>query len=312
MEHILFCNIAYMKYYDFDLHEETPRHGGKYVALTGDALEKNNFHKCDDDKFRGFVETKYRDGYESGQRPNKIRLENFNPSYISQDKINGVTVIFCAKSDLLNKHVIVGWYRNATVYRDRCNYKERQYNLECDINDAYLLDETDRTFTVPRAAREDFGIGTSNLWYAKEERATEWLCSVREYVNGYYTPLYEVETNPQVLPKEYRESGIGKKVWVNKYERNANARRKCLETYGTNCAICGFDSHLVYGDGFENRIEVHHIIPINQINDEYQIDPLKDLIPVCPNCHTMLHTKMHNGEYPTIDFLKSRIDSSKK
>ncbi len=60
---ILFCNIAYMEFYDTDIPEDTPRHGGAYVEQTGDAFEKDNFHLCDDDIYRGFVETKYVDSY---------------------------------------------------------------------------------------------------------------------------------------------------------------------------------------------------------------------------------------------------------
>ena len=60
---ILFCNVAYMEYYDYEVHEETPKHGGSYVSETGDAYEKNNFHVCEDGFVRGFVETKYRGLY---------------------------------------------------------------------------------------------------------------------------------------------------------------------------------------------------------------------------------------------------------
>ena len=59
MNIVLFCNIAYMKYYDADILEDPPKHGGAYVTETGDALEKSNFHVCEDGIIRGFVETKH-------------------------------------------------------------------------------------------------------------------------------------------------------------------------------------------------------------------------------------------------------------
>lgn len=46
-----------------------------------------------------------------------------------------------------------------------------------------------------------------------------------------------------------------------------------------------------YGPEFKNIIEVHHIVPLNQIGEAYVVDPINDLIPVCPNCHTALHSK---------------------
>jgi 5-methylcytosine-specific restriction protein A len=36
-------------------------------------------------------------------------------------------------------------------------------------------------------------------------------------------------------------------------------------------------------------IHVHHLVPISAIGSEYRVDPLADLVPVCPNCHAMLH-----------------------
>jgi len=38
----------------------------------------------------------------------------------------------------------------------------------------------------------------------------------------------------------------------------------------------------------------------------YEINPIKDLIPVCPNCHVMLHTKVKNEAY-TLNELKNMI-----
>ena len=80
-------------------------------------------------------------------------------------------------------------------------------------------------------------------------------------------------------------------VQVNRYERNPEARIKCIEKHGCQCQICGFDFEKVYGKAGKGLIHVHHIIPISTIKEEYQIDEEKDLIPVCPNCHAMIHRK---------------------
>ena len=304
---IMFCNVAYMEFYDYELKEETPKFGGKYVSDTGDALEKYNFHLCVDNKYKGFVETKYRGGYsDNDKKPNQIHIENIDSSFKKNEEIDAVTVVFCAHSEKLKKTVIVGWYQNATVYRHRKEYNGRQYNLECDITSAFLLPTSERSFIVPRAQQSDFGFGQSNIWYAKEDIADEYVHSVFKYINNYHYDTFSTsEDIPQAISDIYEESGIGKKITVNKYERNPHARRKCLEIFGTNCLICGFSSAEVYGNAFKDKIEVHHIVPINEINSDYKIDPSKDLIPVCPNCHTMLHTKMPNGEYPTIKLLRS-------
>lgn len=313
MKRILFCNVAYMQYYDFESIKEIPKHGGKYVTDTGDALEKYNFHICEDGKIRGFVETKYRDSYLSGKQPNQIRIENIDLQYKKAEKIDGVTVVFCAHSDSCKKSVIIGWYKEATVFRIRSTYAGRPYNIECKAEDAYLLDEKSRTFVMPRASRDGLGLGQANIWYAKAEKASHFVSSVFDYIEDHCNnSLIEDDTIPQIIPDEYSESGIGKKVLINKYERNPVARRKCLELYGTNCSICGFNASITYGDDFKDKIEVHHIVPINEIHQDYKVDPATDLIPVCPNCHMILHTKMTNHEFPTIDFLKNRINKTQK
>ena len=302
---VLFCNIAYMEYYDIDLHEETPEYGGSYVAETGDALEKYNFHTCNDGIVRGFVETKYRDSYKSARQPNQLNINNIDVAYKGENCITNVTVVFCAYSKTIGKSVIVGWYKNATVFRGREMYENRQYNICCDSKDAYLIDVKKRQFSVPRARQDGFGFGQANVWYAKEEKSHDYILEVLKYLeDNNYTCEDDI---PQILPEEYGESGIAQKVLVNRYERNQNARKKCLEVYGSKCKICGFTSGDFYGEEFSNKIEVHHIVPIHKIDETYKVNPQKDLIPVCPNCHMILHTKMKNGEYPSIEYLKSKI-----
>lgn len=76
---------------------------------------------------------------------------------------------------------------------------------------------------------------------------------------------------------------------TNRYERSPINRMLCIAKYGYKCQICGFDFEKKYGELGRNYIHVHHIVPVSQIGDDYRINPAKDLIPVCPNCHAMLH-----------------------
>lgn len=95
----------------------------------------------------------------------------------------------------------------------------------------------------------------------------------------------EVEKKGQFL------EGKSKKVLVNLFERNPVTRNRCVDHYGYNCAVCDFDFGAKYGKIGHNFIHVHHIVDISTIGKEYEIDPIKDLIPVCPNCHAMLHKR---------------------
>lgn len=74
----------------------------------------------------------------------------------------------------------------------------------------------------------------------------------------------------------------------NKIERSIANRNRCIEIFGTQCQICGIKLSETYGKLAEDFIHVHHIESIAKTGPRW-IDPSKDLIPVCPNCHSMLH-----------------------
>lgn len=95
-----------------------------------------------------------------------------------------------------------------------------------------------------------------------------------------------------VYPDDVSETfyeGAVKQIKVNKYERSKTARDKCIDHYGCKCSVCTMDFKTVYGEIGEDYIHVHHITPLSEIGERYKLDPIKDLRPVCPNCHAMLH-----------------------
>jgi predicted HNH restriction endonuclease len=121
--------------------------------------------------------------------------------------------------------------------------------------------------------------------------------------------------SPDELPKgtTYVE-GAASVIRVNNYERSLQARQACIHHYGCACAVCGFIFRDHYGELGQGYIHVHHLVELALIHDEYEVDPIRDLRPVCPNCHAMLHrrepaltieelkltlTGLTNGSYPT-------------
>ena len=104
------------------------------------------------------------------------------------------------------------------------------------------------------------------------------------------------QANP-LLPEEIAATtalieGAVSRIPVNSYERNPEARRRCIECHGTNCCICGFSFGTVYGEMVQGYIHVHHLRLLSAIGREYVIDPVEDLRPVCPNCHAVLHRRV--------------------
>jgi predicted HNH restriction endonuclease len=97
------------------------------------------------------------------------------------------------------------------------------------------------------------------------------------------------EIEPAKINEFYE--GAVRKVLVNKYERDTNARLVCINHFGYNCQVCDMNFESVYGELGLGFIHVHHIVPISSIGEKYVLNPIEDLIPVCPNCHAMLHKK---------------------
>lgn len=76
-----------------------------------------------------------------------------------------------------------------------------------------------------------------------------------------------------------------------KYERNPINRKICLAVKGYNCSVCGFNFETEYGQIGKDFIEVHHTTPVSKMGDDYIVDPIKELYPLCSNCHSMAHRK---------------------
>lgn len=97
---------------------------------------------------------------------------------------------------------------------------------------------------------------------------------------------------PDEIPQaevEGLHEGAKSTVTVNRYERDPRARAICIRHYGATCQVCAFDFSRTYGHMGDGFIHVHHLKPLSSIKRSYEVDPIKDLRPVCPNCHAMLH-----------------------
>ncbi|WP_230625818.1 HNH endonuclease, partial [Ralstonia solanacearum] len=113
--------------------------------------------------------------------------------------------------------------------------------------------------------------------------------------------VYPDEINPD---QQTFIEGAAKQVVVNQYERDPKARSACIQHWKPICYVCGFDFHKTYGEMGRGFIHVHHLTDIASIGKEYQVDPCKDLRPVCPNCHAMLHTQRPALD---IDVLRAQV-----
>lgn len=101
--------------------------------------------------------------------------------------------------------------------------------------------------------------------------------------------LFEMAGSEEIIDSTKLPEGAMRVITVNSYERNKTARNICLKHYGYNCAVCGFNFGKVYGKEFSDFIHVHHLTPLFEIKEAYEVNPIEDLVPVCPNCHAVIH-----------------------
>lgn len=176
------------------------------------------------------------------------------------------------------------WERGGTG-RKKPGYRESLEHIKMVEEKGYRL----MTFAMKSTIDSDGKINIESF-----ERGLKECVLRREGTNWY--AINSSEESDFSIPEELDPSvvymeGASAAISVNSYERNGNARSKCIDIHGYNCAVCEFNFEKAYGDIGREYIHVHHIIPIHTIKKEYQINPENDLIPVCPNCHAMIHRK---------------------
>lgn len=118
--------------------------------------------------------------------------------------------------------------------------------------------------------------------------------SIPEHIAQELFSLVQENERFSFIPKSKQEitlyaEGKPRSVIYKTYDRSPAARQACIEYYGYSCFVCGFSFEKMYGAIGLKYIEVHHLCQIADIDEEYMINPIKDLRPVCANCHRMLH-----------------------
>jgi hypothetical protein len=203
---LIFLNIGWKKYYRGlpPESDDSIIYGGEHVDKEGWGHEIYNFLPVNG-KMYGFVETRRK----KDKTRKSIRIEKIEQALKGEDKIDNVLVIWTARrnskyNDPLEERgcFIIGWYKNATVYRyyqhdlNRCYQSDKMSHPEkCGYfvvamgKDCTLIEyEKQRTFKVSRAAEGNYGFfGQSNIWFADSEipKVIKFREDVIEYISNY-------------------------------------------------------------------------------------------------------------------------------
>lgn len=204
MKPIIFVRISSMYYYKGVTTTDTPQNGGSYVSENNYAHECYNFDAINFDDGTtgciGFAQILARDTTANPQ----IKLENIVgcSGCQKEEAIDGVTVVWCAKANSSKHMRVVGFYKNATVYR---HYQETEFdngyiqvfNFAADKENCVLLPYQERfinsNWYVPTSGHNssDFGFGRSSIWFGgsstnnkKEIEYVERMINNIENYNG--------------------------------------------------------------------------------------------------------------------------------
>lgn len=236
------------------------------------------------------------------------------------------------------------YFKDELINENKCEYYYRTKGIKCEQNTLFLFQYDNHIIASAILEEiEQFPSETKGeyrgSWKLKQDSICVFdpiTCEELQYVvpelsrfsqskqridskyRDKISELIQRKTKPIIAEEITAEQRVGliegakKQIYINAYERNTVAREKCISYYKkkddgkVRCQICGFCFEDFYGEEFKDKIHVHHIKALSQINKEYEVDPIKDLVPVCPNCHLALHSL---DEGYSVSALKNKIQN---
>lgn len=104
----------------------------------------------------------------------------------------------------------------------------------------------------------------------------------------------DLDIEAEKFEEGYGVEGRVKFIYGKRYERDSENRRLAVKKHGLNCHVCDFNFELVYGERGKDFIEIHHIKPLSTLTEVMEVNPETDLVPLCANCHRMIHRRKDN------------------
>ena len=160
-----------------------------------------------------------------------------------------------------------------------------------------------------RGIKKDI-VDKPNFVYSRKKAGDDRIKGLDNYISflekGTLSPKVETKRRIRRSTEDQEGKHVTKETTV--IQRNQSARKKCIEYYGCKCAACRIEMRNIYGEIGENFIEVHHLNPIHLFDDQHVVDYIEDLVPLCPNCHAMIH-KLENPS--DLETLKELINGNR-
>ena len=233
-----------------------------------------------------------------------IRLKESNKEFfqIVVEIKNGIRLTIISKPDEYGIEFLSLINKSTSIQRHNfCDLWDKIGNkLILYINDVI---ETKDTFITNQNTWNKFELKFSKVpYFESNDNADNEVLKHIFLICGMMLSLFDYSIMGYVEGNSHEEV-------VTKYERNPLNRKLCIYLKGCKCSVCGFDFEEKYGEIGKDFIEVHHAVMVSTMGEDYKVDVINDLFPVCPNCHAMLHRK-----FPpyTIEEMKSIIKNKTK
>ena len=130
------------------------------------------------------------------------------------------------------------------------------------------------------------------------------------------TPVDAAEPLPEEVDAAEHREGRAVRVFVNAYERSGRARAACIARARAAhpegkpaCAVCGDAMGDLYGEEVEALVHVHHLRPLAERGEDHRVDPARDLVCVCPNCHAVIH---HGGAVRGVEEVRAMRERQRR
>lgn len=203
--------------------------------------------------------------------------------------------IFLLRLGTEPKGLVAAGFATSAPFRDRHWDNDDKEALYIDIDFEVLLNPEKEPILTIEMLRLRTLLKEQN-WHPQSSRSVRpELVTELEAVWFDFLTTQNIRHNPfipteQESQKTYSE-GTPNQVSITKYERNPFARKACIDHYGFSCFVCDFNFETTYGPVGKGFIHVHHLMQVATVGETYSIDPVKDLRPVCPNCHSVIHKR---------------------
>ena len=249
-------------------------------------------------KIKQLLEDTFNVQVEIDSRPTEDGLEiRIKPSGINRAS-NFVTVFLLAWRSISFEFGLGSYAKDSIIYaiKNADNQKKSLFNSMCsEISE----NQGSLTISLDGAQLSD----TDVFEWPRDWNVISMNCRIRDevQVEGEYSETVVLPwisrfwglslalIHTQETDMQGEDEGSTLYRLSKQYERSPKNRKDCIAYHGLDCKVCGMNFKDIYGELGENFIHVHHIVPLSEMENSYKLNPREDLVPLCPNCHAMVH-----------------------